>query len=119
MHRSAAKKLAAARAHEHRHRVAARLRAELNPVEPRWSHAKFGKLANFVPHDTRQLARAVMTSLNGQIDSTTTNKCSFFHTAQLKPINQPFTAQPSIGSPWVEGGQGCRNRPDRHLAGRF
>jgi transposase len=54
---------------------------ELNPVEPRWSHTKRGDLANFVPHDSHQLARAVRISLNGQ--SNQQLKRSFFHTAQL------------------------------------
>jgi len=56
---------------------------ELNPVEGRWSHTKFGQLANFVPHDTPQLKRTVRRSLKRQ----TRNhhlKRSFFKTARLK-----------------------------------
>jgi transposase len=82
VHRSAIKQLAALR---FRHIDVEWLPAyapELNPVEPRWSHTKRGDLANFVPHDSRQLARAVRTSLNGQ--SHQQLKRSFFHSAKLK-----------------------------------
>ena len=55
---------------------------ELNPVEPRWSHAKFGKLANFVPDDTQQLKRSVRSTLNNQAHNHPI-KQSFFKAAQL------------------------------------
>lgn len=56
---------------------------ELNPVEARWSHTKYGDLANFVPDDTPELKRAVRQSLKNQ----STNhplKTSFFKTAKLR-----------------------------------
>lgn len=81
-HRSAVKKLAASRLKNIDIEWLPAYAPELNPVEPRWSHTKRGDLANFVPHDSRQLARAVKTSLNGQ--STQQLKRSFFHSAKLK-----------------------------------
>lgn len=56
---------------------------ELNPVEPRWSHTKYGDLANFVPDDTPELKRAVHKSLKNQATDHQL-KSSFFKTAQLK-----------------------------------
>jgi len=55
---------------------------ELNPVEPRWSHTKFGKLANFVPDDTRPLKRSVRSELKSQSPSHPLKK-SLFKTAHL------------------------------------
>lgn len=81
-HRSAIKKLAASRFKNIDVEWLPAYAPELNPVEPRWSHTKRGDLANFVPHDSRHLARAVRTSLNGQ--SVEQLKRSFFHSAQLK-----------------------------------
>jgi transposase len=79
-HRSAVKQLAASRLRNIDIEWLPAYAPELNPVEPRWGHTKRGDLANFVPHDTRQLARAVRNSLNGQ--STPQLKRSFFHTAK-------------------------------------
>jgi hypothetical protein len=82
VHRSAVKQLATSRFKNIDIEWLPAYAPELNPVEPRWGHTKHGDLANFVPHDTRQLARAVRSSLNGQ--STHQLKRSFFHSAQLK-----------------------------------
>lgn len=38
---------------------------DLNPVEPVWSHTKYGDLANFAPDDLDRLDAAVTTSLAG------------------------------------------------------
>ncbi len=56
---------------------------ELNPVEPRWSHTKFGDLANFVPDDTPELKRAVRKSLKNHADNHQL-KTSFFKSAKLR-----------------------------------
>jgi hypothetical protein len=74
VHRSAARKL-----------IASRLPAyamELNPVEPRWSHTKFGTLANFVPDDTRHLKRFVRSALKKQSHHQQLTK-SFFKASRL------------------------------------
>ena len=56
---------------------------ELNPVEPRWSHAKYSQLANFVPDDTPQLKRSVRSALKKQSREHTLKR-SFFKSARLK-----------------------------------
>jgi hypothetical protein len=61
--------------------MAAPYALELNPVEPRWGHTKFGTLANFVPDDIRHLKRSVRTALKGQSHNHRL-KQSFFKTAQ-------------------------------------
>jgi transposase len=38
---------------------------DLNPVEPVWSHTKYGDLANFAPDDVATLESAVLGSLSG------------------------------------------------------
>lgn len=55
---------------------------ELNPVEAMWSHAKYAKLANFVPDDIDKLDAAVHASLYDQACNHRL-KLSFFKTAQL------------------------------------
>jgi transposase len=82
VHRSAAKQLAASRIKNIDFEWLPAYAPELNPVEPRWSHAKFGKLANFVPDDTPELKRSVRSTLKSQ----STNhrlKQSFFKAARL------------------------------------
>lgn len=56
---------------------------ELNPVEAMWSHAKYAKLANFVPDDIEELDAAVHASLDDQACNHRL-KLSFFKTAQLR-----------------------------------
>jgi hypothetical protein len=82
VHRSAAKRLAASRIANINFEWLPAYAPELNPVEPRWSHAKFGKLANFVPDDTPELKRAVRSTLKNQNHSHRI-KQSFFKAAQL------------------------------------
>lgn len=83
VHRSTAKKILNSRLKHIDFEWLPAYSPELNPVEARWSHTKFGDLANFVPDDTPELKRAVRQSLKKQ----TTNhelKCSFFKTAKLR-----------------------------------
>jgi transposase len=82
VHRSAARKLAAARVRNIEIEWLPAYALELNPVEPRWSHTKFGTLANFVPDDTRHLKRSVRAALKNQSHCHRL-KQSFFKTAQL------------------------------------
>jgi transposase len=82
VHRSAARKLAATRLRNIEIEWLPAYAPELNPVEPRWSHTKFGTLANFVPDDTRHLKRSVRVALKNQSHSHRLKK-SFFKTAQL------------------------------------
>ena len=82
VHRSAAKRLAASRVKDIDFEWLPAYAPELNPVEPRWSHAKFGKLANFVPDDTPQLKRTVRSTLKNQHHNHRI-KQSFFKAAQL------------------------------------
>ena len=56
---------------------------ELNPVEAMWSHAKYAKLANYVPDDIDGLDDAVHASLDSQAHNHHL-KLSFFKTAQLR-----------------------------------
>lgn len=56
---------------------------ELNPVEAMWSHAKYAKLANYVPDDVDQLDNAVHASLHDQARNHQL-KLSYFKTAQLR-----------------------------------
>jgi hypothetical protein len=83
VHRAAAKRLVASRLTDIDFEWLPAYAPELNPVEPRWSHAKFGKLANFVPDDTQELKRSVRNTLNHQARSPSL-KQSFFKTAQLE-----------------------------------
>lgn len=82
VHRSAAKGLAISRVTNIDFEWLPGYAPELNPVEPRWSHAKFGKLANFVPEDTTQLKRTVRSTLKDQ-EHHHHIKLSFFKAAQL------------------------------------
>ena len=45
--------------------------SELNPVEARWSHTKYGQLANFVPDDAPQLKRSVRSALKNNFANIT------------------------------------------------
>lgn len=82
VHRSAAKQLAASRIRNVEFEWLPAYAPELNPVEARWSHAKFGKLANYVPDDTPDLKRSVRITLKGQSNSHRL-KSSYFKTAKL------------------------------------
>jgi hypothetical protein len=82
VHRSAAKRLASSRLKNIDIEWLPAYAPELNPVEPRWSHTKFGTLANFVPDDTRHRKRAVRSDLKNQSHHHRLKK-SFFKTAQL------------------------------------
>jgi transposase len=82
VHRSAAKRLAASRVKNIHYEWLPAYAPELNPVEPRWSHAKFGKLANFVPDDTLHLKRSVRSTLKNHSHNHHI-KLSFFKAAQL------------------------------------
>lgn len=83
VHRAAAKQILASRLKKIDFEWLPAYAPELNPVEARWSHTKFGDLANFVPDDTPELKRAVRKSLKKQ---TTDHqlKTSFFKTAKLR-----------------------------------
>jgi transposase len=82
VHRSAAKRLAASRIKNIAFEWLPAYAPELNPVELRWSHAKFGKLANFVPDDTPDLKRSVRSTLKNQFPNHRL-KQSFFKAAKL------------------------------------
>lgn len=82
VHRSAARRIAASKVKHIKFEWLPAYAPELNPVEARWSHAKLGPLANFVPNDTPELKRTVRAALNSQ----STNhrlKQSYFKTARL------------------------------------
>lgn len=83
VHRSAARQLSAGRLRNIEIEWLPAYAPELNPVEPRWSHAKFGTLANFVPDDTSHLKRSVRSALKQQAHRHRL-KQSFFKAAQLK-----------------------------------
>lgn len=55
---------------------------ELNPVEPSWSHTKYGDLANFIPNDISQLEQSVEYSLQRKAGSQELLQ-SFFSCAEL------------------------------------
>jgi transposase len=82
VHRSAEERIAASRLKQVDFEWLPAYAPELNPVEPRWSHAKYGKLANFTPDDASQLKRSVRSTLNGQSHNHHL-KLSFFKAAQL------------------------------------
>ena len=82
VHRSAEKRIASSRLRNVRIEWLPAYAPELNPVEPRWSHTKFGKLANFVPLDVRHLKRSVRRELKNQSQSHQLKK-SFFQAARL------------------------------------
>jgi transposase len=83
VHRAAAKQILASRCKNIDFEWLPAYAPELNPVESRWSHTKFGDLANFVPDDTPELKRAVRISLKNHTDKHQL-KTSFFKTAKLQ-----------------------------------
>lgn len=83
VHRAAAKRIEASRVKTVEFEWLPAYAPELNPVEPRWSHAKYGKLANFVPDDVPHLKRKARSTLKSQHASHSL-KQSFFKSAQLK-----------------------------------
>jgi transposase len=82
VHRSAAKHIAASRVKHVEFEWLPAYAPELNPAEPRWSHAKYGKLANYTPDDVSELKRTVRSTLKGQNHSHRL-KQSFFTAAKL------------------------------------
>lgn len=83
VHRAAAKRILASRLQNIEFEWLPAYAPELNPVESRWSHTKFGDLANFVPDDTPELKQAVRKSLKNHAANHQL-KVSFFKTAQLR-----------------------------------
>jgi transposase len=83
VHRSAAKKLAKSRFRQIHFEWLPAYAPELNPVEPRWSHAKYGDLANWEPKDEVQLKRRVQDTLKQQSNIPTLGE-AFFQSAQLQ-----------------------------------
>ena len=94
VHRSAAKQMATSRTKSIEFEWLPAYAPELNPVEPRWSHAKYSQLANFVPDDTPQLKRSVRSALKKQSREHTLKR-SFFKSARLKlePALSPRSRQ--------------------------
>ncbi len=82
VHRSAAKRLARSHAKSVEFEWLPAYAPELNPVESRWSHTKYGQLANFVPDDTPQLKRSVRSALKKQLGQHQLKR-SFFKSARL------------------------------------
>jgi transposase len=82
VHRAAAKRIACSRLKNVHVEWLPAYAPELNPVEPRWGHAKYGRLANFVPDDTNHLKRSVRSELKRQSHDYRL-KQSFFKTARL------------------------------------
>jgi transposase len=83
VHRSAAKKLAKSRLQQIHFEWLPAYAPELNPVEPRWSHAKYGDLANSEPKDEVQLKRRVQDTLKQQSNIPTLGE-AFFQSAKLQ-----------------------------------
>lgn len=83
VHRAAAKQILASRLKRIEFEWLPAYAPELNPVEARWSHTKYGDLANFVPADTPELKRAVRQSLKNHANKHQL-KGSFFKTAKLR-----------------------------------
>lgn len=83
VHRAAAKQILASRLKQMEFEWLPAYAPELNPVEARWSHTKYGDLANFVPDDTPELKHAVRKSLKSQANDHQL-KTSFFKTAKLR-----------------------------------
>jgi transposase len=83
VHRSAHKQIATSRMKAIHFEFLPAYAPELNPVEACWSHAKYAKLANFIPDDVGHLKRQVRSSLKKQ-RSDHLLKQSFFKTAKLK-----------------------------------
>jgi transposase len=82
VHRSAAKQLARSHAGSIEFEWLPAYAPELNPVESRWSHTKYGQLANFVPDDAPQLKRSVRSALKKQLGKHQLKR-SFFKSARL------------------------------------
>jgi transposase len=80
VHRSAAKQLARFNWLEIEYLPA--YAPELNPVEAMWNHTKYSDLANFIPHDAKQLGTSIADSLNDQRHDAQL-KYSFFRYAKL------------------------------------
>jgi transposase len=83
VHRSAARRIAAARWKQIEFESLPAYAPELNPVEAMWSHAKYADLANYVPDDADELAAAVHASLKDQSQNHQLKR-SYFKTAQLR-----------------------------------
>ena len=81
VHRSAAKRLATSHAKSIVFEWLPAYAPELNPVESRGSHTKYGQLANFVPDDAPQLKRSVRSALKQLHEHQL--KRSFFKSARL------------------------------------
>lgn len=83
VHRSAARRIAAAGWKRIEWEWLPAYAPELNPVEAMWSHAKYADLANYVPDDVDDLDSAVRASLNNQSRNHRLKR-SYFKTAQLR-----------------------------------
>jgi transposase len=83
VHRSAASRIAAAGWKHIEFEPLPAYAPELNPVEAMWSHAKYAKLANYVPDDADELDLAVRASLKDQVRNHRLKR-SYFNTAQLR-----------------------------------
>lgn len=83
VHRSAAKRIAAAGWKGIEFELLPAYAPELNPVEAMWSHAKYSDLANYVPDDVEELDVAVHDSLNQQARHLSLKR-SYFKTAHLR-----------------------------------
>lgn len=66
VHRSAARRMEAARADWLTIEWLPAYAPDLNPVEQVWKHTKYDDLANYVPNDVQKLGQAVATSISGQ-----------------------------------------------------
>lgn len=82
VHRSAAKQIAKQKWKGVSFELLPAYAPELNPVEAMWSHAKYAKLANYVPDDADELDAAVKASLQEQSHNHRLKR-SYFKTAQL------------------------------------
>jgi transposase len=82
VHRSAAKRLTTSHPRSIEFEWLPAYAPELNPVESRWSHTKYGQLANFVPNDASQLKRSVRLALKKQHGEHQLKR-SFFKSARL------------------------------------
>ena len=83
VHRSAASRIMAAGWKRIEFELLPAYAPELNPVEAMWSHAKYAKLANYVPDDVDDLDAAVRASLKDQSRNHQLKR-SYFKTAQLR-----------------------------------
>jgi transposase len=83
VHRSATKKIAASKLKRIHFEWLPAYCPELNPVESRWSHAKYGELANWEAKDEKQLKLRVQHTLDQQKDRISLAE-SFFESAKLQ-----------------------------------